>query len=116
MSGRAVEFDPVDATLGEQLRHAERVDAERVEPVERRVRRAPAADARELLRVRGREPGNVDETDVLELAQRLARLAVVDAAAGVGGDRPDVGLHEHRIGAVDGEQRRVDRGLRRARA
>ena len=99
----------VEVALREQLRDAERVNAERVEALERGARELRPRDLGEFGRVRIGEPWEIDEADVLEVPQRLRRLAIVDRPAGIGRNRPEVRLHDDGVGPVDGEECRVDR-------
>ena len=89
----------------------EGVDAERVEPVERGV-----GVIRPLQSANARRSGSTSQgmsTNRTSSRSRSAsrRLALVDLAARVGGDRPDVGLGQRGVRGVDGEESRVDRGL-----
>ena len=70
-----------------------------------------AGNAGERRRGRIGEPRELDEANVVEIAQRFARLPVVDLAARVGEHVPEVGLGERGILRVEGEQHGVRRDL-----
>src|SRR5450432_881562 len=101
MPGRAVELQSGRWAVPERLRDAKRVDPERVKPVERRVAEIAARQLLECLCTGVGQPRNLDEPDVVEIAQTFARLPVVDLAAGVRGNLADIGLHQCDIAGIE---------------
>ena len=90
MAGRAVELERRRRAVDEGLRDAKGVDTQREQPIERGIAVIAAGDLGERGGGGIGEPRDLDEDQVVELAQRRARLPVVHLAARVGGRLPEV--------------------------
>src|SRR5207249_5061668 len=89
MAGRSVERELCRRIRRERSRDPERVEAERIEAIERGARKFPARIVGELRRIGRDEPRQIDETHIVQVADDGGIGPIEQQPARIRANRPD---------------------------